>query len=214
MYIVYKHTSPSNHSYIGYTKHSIQFRWHQKVAELKNKKTPLAHALMKYDPSLWTHDILFETDDLQEALDSEVVYISLYGYYNLASGGNGGDTGRNCEAEKIAKQAKSLSETWKSVSEDERARRFRLSIETRRKNGTLGNNNPNYGEDHGNWSGYWYVAGIKYKTYNDAISGSGLNGSTVVDMCIKKVDTPAKRKSKLLRRGETPRQRGYYKSFN
>src|SRR5260221_442891 len=96
-YIVYKRTSPSGHAYVGYTSDTLMNRWKGCVCELLagNAKTPLAHAIRKHGSDTWKHEILFETNNSQEALDAEMVYISLLGYYNLAKGGTGGNTGRN-----------------------------------------------------------------------------------------------------------------------
>lgn len=103
-YIVYKRTSPSGHAYIGYTGDDMMVRWKGCVSELlaSKSKTPLAYAIRKYGSDTWVHEILFETIDKQEALDAEMVYISLLGYYNVAKGGNGGLIGTG-----------QLGRTWK-----------------------------------------------------------------------------------------------------
>lgn len=211
MYIVYKRTSPSGHSYIGYTKDSLMGRWQTSVKELKDKSTPLAHAIRKYGADQWKHEVLFETDDVELAHKMEIELIAQFGYYNLAKGGSGGNTGRNGEPAKIAKQAKSLSEHWKCLPEEEKQRRISASIASRIENGTLGNNSPRYGEDHGNWSGFWVVHNIPYLTLIDATTSTGLNESTIIDLCIRSVDKVYVRGSKLVEKGKTPRQCGHYK---
>lgn len=213
MYIVYKHTSPSGKSYIGYTSKTLNERWVDKIRELRHRNTPLARALRKYSPETWTHETLFESPDKEAVLNYEISMISVHGDYNVAKGGNGGDTGRNGEPEKIAKQAKSLSEHWKSLTEEEKQRRIEASLNTRKENGTLGNCNPKRKESHGNWSGYWIVRGVKYTTSREAADKSGLNEFTVIDLCVHRVDVPAKRSSKLVLKGKTPRESGFYKSI-
>jgi len=211
MYIVYKHTSPSGHSYVGYTKLSLERRWKNKINELKNASTPLAHALRKYGTDNWEHEILYETDSKEEAEDKEIELIAIYGYYNVAKGGTGGDTGLNNNPDKIKKQAKSLSKHWHSLPEEEKERRIMASIESRRRNGTLGNNNPKFGSEHGNWSGYWVVNHKKYVTIKDAINETGLNESTIIDLCVRKTDKVYTKSSKMVQKGKTPRQCGHYK---
>lgn len=211
MYIVYQRTSPSGHSYIGYTSLTLMERWKHTVNELRNKSTPLAHAIRKYGPDSWQHQVLFETHDEKEAHDMEIKLIAELGHYNLAQGGNGGNTGRNHEPAKRKKQGQAISNHWKSLDIDEKSRRIRKSIESRIKNGTLGNNNPQYAEKHGKWSGYWFINGTPYKTSKEAAKMSGLNESTVIDLCVHHTDKVYKRSSPYVEKGKTPRQCGYYK---
>lgn len=211
MYIVYKHTSPSGHAYVGYTKYTLQERWDHKINELKNASTPLAHALRKYGTDNWKHEILYETQSKSDAMNKEIELIARYGYYNVAKGGIGGDTGMNGDPNKIKKQAEALSKHWQSLSEEQKENRIKASIETRRRNGTLGNCNPRAGSDHGNWSGYWVVNYKKYATLKEAVRETGLNESTIVDLCVKKTDKIYRKGSKVVEKGKTPRQCGHYK---
>lgn len=212
-YIVYCHESPSGGKYVGYTKYTLEERWQHKINELKYSSTPLANAIRKYGTANWNHSVLFETSDINEAYKMEKYYISQMGYYNVAKGGDGGDTGLNGDLQKIEKQAKSLSEHWKSLGEDERQRRINASIETRRKNGTLGNNRPKTKEEHGNWSGYWYVNNVPYTTSREAAELTGLNESTILDLCVRKTDKVWVRGSKMVAKGKTPRECGHYKGM-
>jgi len=172
----------------------------------------MAHALRKYDPATWTHEILLETENLEEAHNHEIDMIKEYGYYNIAKGGSGGNTGRNHEPEKIAKQAKVLSEHWKNLPEEEKLRRTKASMDTKIKNGTLGNNNPHYGKDHGMWRGYWVVNYIKYETAREASEQSGISVDIISNYCGRDVDKIFTRGSKIIDIGKTPRQQGYYKT--
>lgn len=86
VYIVYKRTSPAGLHYIGYTSCGLMKRWRVCVEELlrKGRKSPLANAIREHGHDNWQHEILFETDNKDEALDAEIVYISLLGQYNIS----------------------------------------------------------------------------------------------------------------------------------
>ena len=210
-YIVYCHESPSGGKYIGYTKYTLEERWQHKLNELKNASTPLAHAIRKYGADNWNHSVLFETEIKEEAHTMERRFIAEMGYYNIAKGGDGGDTGMNADPDKIAKQAQSLSDHWKSLDISEKQRRVDASIDTRKKNGTLGNCNPKTKEDHGNWSGYWYINNVPYTTSREAADLTNLNESTIIDLCVHKTDKVWVRASKMVEKGKTPRECGHYK---
>lgn len=174
---------------------------------------PLAHAITKYGIEDWTHEILLETNNLKEATDAEIKYIELYGYYNIAKGGNGGDTGRNGEQWKRDKQAESLRKHWAALPQEEKDRRTNASMESKRRNGTLGNNNPHYGKDHGKWTGYWVVKNVRYTTLKEAAEKTNMADKTIGDLCIKKVDRIWIRDSKYIKKGKTPRETGYYREL-
>lgn len=186
-------------------------RWYDRVNEVKGTALPLAHAINKYGADHWTHEILFETDSLEEALAKEIEFIAAYGYYNVAKGGNGGNTGRNHEPEKIRKQAVALSKHWHALPEEEKQRRIAANIRQRIKNGTLGNSNPRTGCDHGQWRGNWIINGVKYTTLSEAGTATGLNQSTILDYCVRKTDRVYPRGSTHIRPGTTPRQNMCYK---
>lgn len=211
-YIVYKRTSPSNHIYVGYTKVGLMERWIQTQKDLKNSNTPLANAIRKYGADSWSHEVLFETDNKQEALDAEEVYISLLGHYNVAKGGSGGNTGKNNDPEKIKKQATSLSNHYQNLPQEEKDRRVAASISSREANGTLGNCNPKFDTEHGNWTGYWVVKGIKYSTLKKASEGSGIPSGSIPGLCSTHVDKVFKEDSKYVPAGKSPRECGFYKT--
>lgn len=186
-------------------------RWRGRVQEVKNTTLPLKYAIDKYGADTWEHEILFTTHILQEALDKEIEWIEKIGYYNVAKGGNGGDTGRNGEQWKKDKQAKSLSEHWKNLPQEEKERRIAKNVKARIDNGTMGANNPRYGTEHGQWSGYWIVNNVRYATLQEAATQTGLNQSTILSLCVWDVDRVFKRDSKYIKKDTTPRQNGYYK---
>jgi hypothetical protein len=191
--------------------YTLESRWKQKIKELRHKTTPLAYALRKYHPDKWTHKVLLETESLQEATDYEIEMISKIGYYNLAKGGTGGNTGRNHEPAKIKKQAKSLSKHWKSLPEEEKQRRINANVEAKRRNGTLGFKFHQTKEKHGNWDGYWYIFNKRYTTLLEAANAINADQSTIIDLCIRKVDKIWARDTKYVSKGNTPRDMGHYK---
>ena len=217
MYIVYCRTSPSNHRYIGYTKLPLMRRWAHTIRECtrSRKGGPLANAIEKYGADTWIHEVLFETDDEQYAKDAESVYISLLGYYNVAKGGEGGNTGRNGDIDKRRRQAKSISDHWNRLSPDEKQRRIDANIAARTRNGTLGNkNNHKTGKAHGNHNGIWVCTGVEYDTLALAATATGYNRSTIVKLCVHNVDTvvpAAVSKRSIVPSGKTPRECGWYK---
>lgn len=210
-YVIYKHTSPSGHSYVGYTKLSINKRWKAKISEVKNLDLPLSKALRKYGQENWKHEVLFETNDKDEAHEKEKEFIKKYGYYNVAEGGEGGNTGLNNNPEKITKQKESIRKRWAQLDIKERQRRIQASLDSRRANGTLGNNKPRIGEKHPKWEGYWYINHVPYITSMEAALSTGLNESTVLDLCVHKVDKVWTKTSKTVPKGKTPRECGHYK---
>lgn len=217
MFIIYKRTSPSGHSYIGYTKLPLMRRWKISIQECRTsrKGSPLANAILKYGSENWSHEILFETDDELLAKDAEAVYISLLGYYNVAKGGDGGNTGKNGDPDKRRRQAKALKAHWNNLSEDEKKRRVAANLAARTKNGTLGNKtNHKSGEEHGNHNGNWVCANVEYTTLKDAAKGTGKNQSTILKLCVTNVDKvvpKAVSKRSIVPSGKTPRECGWYK---
>lgn len=87
LYIVYKRTSPAGLCYIGYTSCGLMKRWRVCVEELlrKDRKSPLAQAIKVHGHDNWVHEVLYETDCKELALDAEIVYISLLGQYNISN---------------------------------------------------------------------------------------------------------------------------------
>ena len=61
MYLIYKHTSLSGKSYIGYTSYKMMFHWNREISHSKNPKNnfKLDYAIRKYpNKNQWKHEIL------------------------------------------------------------------------------------------------------------------------------------------------------------
>lgn len=101
--IIYKLSSPSSKSYIGQTKRGIDLRWHEHITAWKRwikrnrpRKsyiTKLYYAFDKYDPSLWTISVIFESN-IESEIDSKedefiLEYNSINNGYNTQRGGQG-----------------------------------------------------------------------------------------------------------------------------
>ncbi|QIG70836.1 Seg-like homing endonuclease protein [Rhizobium phage RHph_I1_18] len=99
-FIVYKLTSPSGKSYIGYTSNDLKVRWRCHVSAWRNRNksrtgtsTKLYSAFDKYPPELWCREVIFTSSNKEDALQAERNSISelntiVHGY-NLIKGGDG-----------------------------------------------------------------------------------------------------------------------------
>lgn len=91
MWCIYKHTSPSNKSYIGATRRDPRRRWSNGLGYGPNTK--FGKAILRHGWDNFTHEIL-ETDipTLDEALNREQYWIEIYDSfrngYNSTIGGN------------------------------------------------------------------------------------------------------------------------------
>lgn len=91
---IYKHTSPSGKSYIGYTKQKPSQRW--KGGNGYDKDTKFGKAIAKYGWDNFSHEII-ETNiqSLEEAKQAEILWIAYYDSfhsgYNSTPGGDGID---------------------------------------------------------------------------------------------------------------------------
>lgn len=92
-YCVYKHTTPSNKSYIGITCNKVETRWKNGAGYIKS---PLFYkAITKYGWSNIAHEILFSGLNESEAKTKEIELIAEYKTntrqfgYNLTLGGDG-----------------------------------------------------------------------------------------------------------------------------
>ena len=76
-YIIYKHTSPSEKSYIGYTQLSIQNRWNEHFSKTIKLNWKFSRALRKYpNEGQWIHEILINNiPTLEEAKNLEILCI-------------------------------------------------------------------------------------------------------------------------------------------
>jgi hypothetical protein len=120
--IVYKLTSPSGKSYVGLTVATVKRRFSQHKTLWRKLKRQgvrdyrgmqvtslLFFAFDKYDPSLWTHEVLFESDDSDAVRSMEIAMIQEHGTlapggYNVLLGGQMGHAGRKLSEEHKAKQ--------------------------------------------------------------------------------------------------------------
>ncbi len=86
---VYKLTSPSGRSYVGYTSQAVSERWRQHVNRARSgARHPLCAAIRKYGADSFIVETLVEYDTRGAALLAEVEAIAeLTGAYNLSSGG-------------------------------------------------------------------------------------------------------------------------------
>ncbi len=105
-FTIYKLTSPSNKIYIGFTSMGLKARYDKHKSNFKrwlksNKQIPgctkLFNAFQKYGFDVWDKEILFETQNEQEAFAKEVELIELYDAittgYNILRGGDKGRLG-------------------------------------------------------------------------------------------------------------------------
>ncbi len=78
--IIYKHTCiTSGKFYIGKTVKSIMARWWEHCSDAKyHPKRKFFAALNKYGTKDWTHEVLFECDDLALLADKEIEFIELF----------------------------------------------------------------------------------------------------------------------------------------
>lgn len=95
-YCVYRHTSTiSNKSYIGYTVSGIMKRWYSHIRDVnQGSKTHFCNAIRKYGKKSWIHEVLYKTDNKEDAQQKEIELIEKYDTfnsgYNLTKGGDGG----------------------------------------------------------------------------------------------------------------------------
>ncbi len=89
-YSIYKLTSPSGRSYVGFTGQSIVERWRQHVNRATTRtKHPLYAAIRKYGAARFVVETLAEYAELDEALRAEVDCIAkLTNAYNISPGGD------------------------------------------------------------------------------------------------------------------------------
>lgn len=135
--IIYKFTSPSGKSYIGMTTTTIENRWKQHVTKwdsLKRKgiidyrghgSCPLLYfAFDKYPPEQWTQTKLFEAIDIKELELKEMELIAHYDTikngYNILTGGQRGNYGRNLDSAQRQAIAISATDYWNTVGASKR----------------------------------------------------------------------------------------------
>lgn len=89
-YSIYKLTSPSGRSYVGFTGQPVEERWRQHAARAaKGARNPLCAAIRKYGRDAFVVETLAVYDGLDEALRAEVAAITeLTNAYNVSPGGD------------------------------------------------------------------------------------------------------------------------------
>lgn len=229
MALVYRLTSPSGKVYIGMTATTLNKRMFSHTVDrarmLKRGKKlgRFYSAWSKYPIAVWKKEVLATDLSRIEANAIEREQIRLHKSqdvdfgYNMADGGNGGDTGRNGEVEKRANHSLLLKELNKNeefkACRIEKARatiaanpeRFQQMADKRKK--LL-----RRGSSHQNHTGIWVVNYTQYATLKEAVAAEQHSASTIVTWC-----NDPDRKSKATNsrtgiiRGMTPRSLGFYR---
>lgn len=137
--IIYKITNKiTNKSYIGYTKRSIEQRWHQHCADASKcpSTRKFYNAIRKYGSDCWSLEVIDTAIDVSEAKLKEVQYIAenkTYDHgYNSTRGGDG-NNGIVMSQESNRKRSAKLTGVKKSASTVEKFRQRRQSDETKKK---------------------------------------------------------------------------------
>lgn len=125
IYCVYKHTSPSNKTYIGITCRKPEYRWNNGKGYCNNKH--FTNAINKYGWDNFIHEILFEGLTKEEACQKEIELISYYKSnqmdfgYNLSSGGE--CTTQGCHFVFSEEHKRKIGEAQKGKKVTEESRR-------------------------------------------------------------------------------------------
>lgn len=110
-YIIYKATSPAGSSYIGYTKHSLEFRRHGHERHAKKPST-LQNAIVKYGKENIIWEIIEnQIPDRATAQAREIYYISKFNTYENGYNQTHGGDGLNPEDYRTKKK---ISDTLKN----------------------------------------------------------------------------------------------------
>lgn len=90
LYSIYKLTSPSGRSYVGFTGQDVAERWRQHVNRaIGGAQHPLCNAIRKYGAETFKIETIAIYSDVVEALEAEVAGIAaLNDAYNLSPGGD------------------------------------------------------------------------------------------------------------------------------
>lgn len=216
MAIVYKITNLVNNKfYIGYTSKTLEERWYTHINDLQKGYCPkLYNAILKYGiEQFYIEELFVGSDDQAKSKEKELIE-SMAPDYNIAAGGSGGDTGRNADLNKRAIHSKFMKKYRAQESNLQKTDRIRKMMMTKQERGSGVNPVVGNGLEHPKWSGYWVVNGVKYTTSREAAKLTNLNESTIIDLCVHNVDVVRKRSSKLIPKGKTPREMGYFKGDN
>lgn len=226
-FLVYKLTSPSGKFYFGYTKYTIEKRLlvHRRDRNTlinNSRKLPRFYAAWdKYPIESWEREVVErdltkkDAHNLEKQLIQENKTTNPTHGYNMAEGGNGGNTGRNSEEEKRKAHSKFMREFHKN--DPKRASEAgKKNWENSRKRGTykqrcktISERTPR-GEEHWNHTGLWVVNHITYSTILEAASAENMNPWTVNKYC-NSPDEMFVRDCKWGKKGQTKREAGFYR---
>lgn len=120
MFIVYKLTSPSGKHYIGFTGQTLKKRLQDHNSAARHKRRKIHHAINKYPLNQWDVQVLFESDNKDEAFAAEVRFIAEYDSitsgYNHLIGGAGSPGNMSSEAKamiSLSNKGRRHTEEWK-----------------------------------------------------------------------------------------------------
>lgn len=124
-YTVYKLTSPSNKTYVGWTSRPLKKRLQDHMSEVRRGfQRPIQKAFRKYPLDQWTQEVIIETTNYQDSLDKEIECIGLFETtnpdkgYNISTGGECGAIGVKRSDEYKAKMRESKkAQIWRSTPE-------------------------------------------------------------------------------------------------
>lgn len=231
--IVYKFTSPSGKFYFGKSSKTLEERLDQHKIDRQqyiNHNRPLSRfysAWKKYPIEQWTREIVQQVNTVDEVnlLEQQLIEKfntrdSKYGY-NMAPGGNGGNTGRNGDAIKRTQHSKFLKErltnpevmafhvkTLKQAHTDLQNNPEKL-LAKRKK---MSNSMPK-GKAHHKHSGLWVV---NHNTYESS-SIAALKESVSIDIIQQWCNAPDKIIKRYKKKisagieGTTRRDSGFYR---
>lgn len=150
MYTVYKHTSPSNKVYIGITKqYPPSKRWLGGKGYRTQEK--FYRAIQKYGWKNFTHEILFECENCEEAEQKEKEYIAKFMStdnrfgYNVEKGGRYKDEVSE-ETIRKSKASRSTPEYRAKIIEINKRRWADPEAHRKMSERFSGKNNPQYGK--------------------------------------------------------------------
>ncbi len=122
MGIIYKHTSPSNKSYIGQSINTIEERLRSHISSAKaGNKSRFAHAIRKYGIENFTSEVLVEVDN-ENLNEQEIYFIEKYDtYHNGYNSTLGGDSsGHNLSEKAKESMSKGTKKYWEEMTPEKR----------------------------------------------------------------------------------------------
>ena len=137
--IAYKHTCTiSGKCYIGLSVKPIIERWLEHCSDAnRHPRRKFFAAIKKYGRENWTHEILFESDDLDLTVNKEMEFIELYDSVNNVY---------NMSKDRFKTGIKHTPEAIENMREVQRAAHLRRKTEGRDGDAMLGKTHPNKGK--------------------------------------------------------------------